>query len=243
MTTLSILRRELAAYFSTSLAAVFLVVFLVAAGVLTFYSGDFFEHGQADLSTFFSFHPWLFVVLMPALAMRLWAEEQRTGTIELLMTMPVSPWEVVVGKFLAAWIFAALALVLTFPIWITVNYLGSPDNGVIFASYVGSLLMAGSFLALACCVSALTSSQVSAFVLSVAASVVLLIANQAPLVALLGGIAPGYLVDLIASLSLAQHFDAITRGVLEGRDVVFFIGFIALLLFLNCQILNIRRGN
>ncbi|RMH06899.1 MAG: ABC transporter permease, partial [Nitrospirae bacterium] len=162
-----IFRRELAGYFSTPIAAVFLVIFLLLSGAFTFYLGNFFVRGQADLVPFFTFHPWLYLVLIPALAMRLWAEERRSGTIELLFTLPVTLGEAVVGKFLAAWCFTAIALALTFPMWITVNVLGSPDNGVILASYLGSLLMAGGFLAIGSCMSALTKNQVIAFVVSV----------------------------------------------------------------------------
>ena len=158
--------REFRGYFATPLAAIFLAVFLALSAGLTFFVTGFFERGQADLSAFFTWHPWLFMILMPAIGMRLWAEERRSGTIELLMTLPVQAWELVTGKFLAGWAFTALALVLTFPMWITVNYLGSPDNGVIAASYVGSWLMAGAFLALATCMSALTKNQVIAFIVA-----------------------------------------------------------------------------
>jgi ABC-2 type transport system permease protein len=240
---LTIARREFGAYFSSSLATVFLVVFLVATGALTFFVGNFFGIGQANLVPFFNFHPWLFLVLMPAIGMRLWAEERRSGTIEFLMTMPVTTWQAVGGKFLAAWAFALLALALTFPIWITVNYLGSPDNGVILASYAGSAMMGGAFLALACFVSALTRNQVTAFVVSVALGFVMLLSSQDAVLALFNGWAPTYFVDLIASFSFARHFDAITGGVLEASDVVFFLSFITLFLFLNCQILDMRRGS
>src|SRR5262244_4304690 len=163
---LLVFRREFAAYFSTPVAAVFLIVFLALAAGMTFLVSGFFDRGQADLSGFFFWHPWLFLVLMPAISMRLWAEERRSGTIELLMTLPVEPWQIVLGKWLAAWAFAALALVLTMPLWITVNVLGSPDNGVILASYLGSWLMAGAFLAIGAAISALTKNQVIAFIVS-----------------------------------------------------------------------------
>ena len=172
-----ILRRELASYFATPLAYVFILIFLVLANAFTFYLGDFYQRGQADLKPFFAFHPWLYLFLIPALSMRLWAEERKSGTIELLMTLPVRTWEAVLGKYLAAWLFTGVALALTFPIWITVNYLGSPDNGVIFASYLGSLLLAGGFLAVGSCMSALTRSQVVAFILGVVACFVLLLAG------------------------------------------------------------------
>lgn len=239
---LAVARRELAAYFATPLAAVFLAVFVGAAGALTFYAGEFFQHGQADLTAFFAFHPWLFLVLMPAIGMRLWAEERRSGTIEVLMTAPMAIWQSVIGKFLAAWAFSAIALALTFPLWITVNYLGHPDNGVILASYLGSLLMGGGFLALACLVSALTANQVIAFVVSVALGVLLLMAGQDAVLSALSGIAPDYVVGFVRSLSLATHFIAITRGVLELPDLVYLLSFIVLMLALNCQVMELRRG-
>jgi len=238
----SVVRREFASYFATSLAVIFLVVFLGAAGVLTFEIGDFLRRGQADLSGFFSFHPWLYLVLMPAIGMRLWAEERRAGTLELLMTLPISTWQAVVGKFLAAWLFGGLGLVLTFPVWVTVNVLGQPDNGVILASYLGSFFMGGSFLALACCISALTSNQISAFVISVTIGFVMLLASLDPITAALEGWAPRAIIDTISSLSFAKHFEAITRGVLDLRDVIFFISFIALMLFLNVLVLNRHKA-
>ena len=172
-----IMRRELGSYFATPLAYVFILIFLVLANAFTFYLGGFFERGQADLAPFFNFHPWLYLFLIPALAMRLWAEERKTGSIELLLTQPITLWEAVLGKFIAAWIFAALALALTFPIWITVNYLGTPDNGAILAGYVGSLLLAGGFLAIGSCMSALTRNQVIAFILGVVVCFVFLLAG------------------------------------------------------------------
>src|SRR5215470_123844 len=172
-----IMRRELASYFATPLAYVFIVIFLVLANAFTFYLGGFYERGQADLDPFFTFHPWLYLFLIPALSMRLWAEERKSGSIELLMTQPISLWDAVLGKYLAAWIFAGVALFLTFPIWITVNYLGDPDNGAIFAAYIGSLLLAGGFLAVGSCMSALTSNQVIAFILGVVVCFVLTLAG------------------------------------------------------------------
>src|ERR1700761_5581637 len=162
-----IMRRELASYFATPLAYVFILIFLLLANAFTFYLGNFFERGQADLLPFFNFHTWLYLFLVPAVSMRLWAEERKSGTIELLLTLPLTMWQAVVGKFLAAWVFIGIALFLTFPIWITVNYLGSPDNGVIFASYIGSFLMAGGYLAIGSAISATTNNQVIAFVVSV----------------------------------------------------------------------------
>jgi ABC-2 type transport system permease protein len=173
----TVFKRELASYFATPVAYVFIVIFLLLAGTFTFYLGNFYERGQADLQPFFNFHPWLYLFLVPAVGMRLWSEERKSGTIELLLTLPVTMWQAVVGKFLAAWAFIGIALALTFPIWITVNYLGSPDNGVIFASYVGSFLMAGAFLAIGSCISACTRNQVIAFILTVVVCFVFLLAG------------------------------------------------------------------
>ncbi|MFM2287116.1 MAG: hypothetical protein RL684_259, partial [Pseudomonadota bacterium] len=175
--TMTIFKRELHSYFATPVAYVFIVIFLLLSGAFTFYLGNFYERGQADLQPFFNFHPWLYLFLVPAVSMRLWAEERKSGTIELLLTLPVTMWQAVLGKFLAAWAFIGIALALTFPIWLTVNYLGSPDNGVIFASYLGSLLMAGAFLAIGSCLSASTRNQVVAFILTVVTCFLLLLAG------------------------------------------------------------------
>ena len=237
-----ILRRELASYFATPLAYIFILIFLVLANAFTFYLGDFYQRGQADLKPFFAFHPWLYLFLIPALSMRLWAEERKSGTIELLMTLPVKTWEAVLGKYLAAWLFTGVALALTFPIWITVNYLGSPDNGVIFASYLGSLLLAGGFLAVGSCMSALTRSQVVAFILGVAACFVLLLAGYPLVLDAFQGWAPQALVKAIASLSFLTHFQSITRGVLEARDVLYFAMLIGFFLFTTAVALDLRKA-
>src|ERR1700691_6236518 len=184
---IAVFKREFAAYFATPLAYVFIVIFLFAMGAFTFYIGHFFENGSADLQVFFGFHPWLYLFLVPALAMRLWAEERRSGTMELLLTLPVPLWATVLGKFLAAWAFAGLALLLTFPIWITVNYLGQPDNGVIVASYIGSFLMAGAYLAIGACISASTNNQVIAFVVSVVVCFLFTISGGAPVLGFFPG--------------------------------------------------------
>ena len=237
-----IARREMASYFSTPLAYVFLIIFLAAAAAAPLLFGGFFERRQADLTTFFVFHPWLLLVLVPAIGMRLWAEERRVGTIELLMTLPITVWQAVLGKFLAAWAFAGLALALTFPIWVTVNMLGDPDNGVILASYIGSFLMAGAFLALSSAISALTTSQVVAFVLSVSAGFLLLVTGLDFVAALARNWLPQYAVDLIASYSLLTHFSSITEGVLEMRGIVFFLTIILLLLFINKELVELRKA-
>ncbi len=238
-----ILRRELASYFATPLAYVFIVIFLVLANAFTFYVGDFYQRGQADLRPFFLFHPWLYLFLIPALTMKLWAEERKSGSIELLMTLPVTVWEAVLGKFLAAWLFTGLALALTFPIWITVNYLGSPDNGVILASYLGSLLLAGGFLAIGSCMSALTRNQVVAFILGVAACFVLLLAGYPLVLDAFRGWAPLTLLEAVASLSLLTHFQSITRGVLEARDVLYFAMLIGFFLFATTVAIDLRKAD
>src|SRR5215469_12820629 len=187
---LTIFRRELAGYFATPLAYVFIVIFLVMAGVLTLFVGNFFDRGQADLQPFFTFHPWLYVVLIPALSMRLWAEERKSGTIELFLTLPIRMIEAVLGKFLAAWCFVGIALALTFPFWLTVNFLGSPDNGVIIASYLGSWLMAGAILAIGAAISAATKNQVIAFVVTAALAFVVTVAGTPVVLGVLEGWAP-----------------------------------------------------
>jgi len=241
--TLAIARRELAAYFSTPLAYVFMVAFVAAAGAAPFYFGGFMERRQADLTAFFSFHPWLFLVLVPAIGMRLWADERRQGTIELLMTLPITPWQAVSGKFLAAWVLLAVNLALTVPIWLSVNYLGDPDNGVIVASYLASLLMGGAMLAVTSCLSALTRSQVVAFVLSVAAVFLLMMSGLDLVLNLFSGWAPPYVVDLVASFSFLTHFYTVARGVLDAGAIVYFLSVILLFLFINRQVIEIWKAS
>ncbi|NYE27976.1 ABC-2 type transport system permease protein [Rhodanobacter sp. K2T2] len=219
----AVMRRELRSYFVTPVAYVFLVIFLVLAGTLTFYAGDFYEREQADLQPFFVMHPWLYLILVPAITMRMWAEEAKGGTLELLLTLPLTLWQAMLGKFLAAWLFIGLALGLTFPIWITVDYLGAPDNGVIAAGYLGSWLMAGTFIAIGACLSALTRSQVVAFILTALVCVLLILAGQPQVLDFFQGALPRKLVHAIAHLSMLQHFDAISRGVLDVRDLLYFL--------------------
>lgn len=240
---LSVFRREFAAYFATPLAVVFLVIFLVLAGAFTFYLGNFYESGQADLQPFFSFHPWLYLLLAPAVAMRLWAEERKSGTLELLLTLPLTLWQAVLGKFLAAWAFLGLALALTFPMWITVAWLGDPDHGVILASYLGSWLMAGAFLAIGGALSAATRSQVVAFILSVVVCLLLLLAGFPLALDLVRGWAPLPLVDAVAGLSFLTHFQAITRGVLDLRDVVFFLLCIGAWLLATVLVIDLKKAD
>ena len=239
----AIYRRELASYFATPLAYVFIVIFLLLAGAFTFSLGGFFERGQADLAPFFSFHPWLYLFLVPAVAMRLWAEERRSGSIELLLTLPVRPGVAVSAKFLAGLTFIALALALTFPVWITVNYLGAPDNGAILAGYVGSLLMAGGFLAVGSCLSAATRSQVIAFILTVAVCFVLLLAGFPLVLDAFRDWAPTALLDAIASLSFLTHFQAISKGVLDLRDILYFVMTIGAWLYATTLVLELRKAD
>ena len=234
--------REFKAYFATPLAYVFVVIFLVLMGVFTFYLGGFFERGQADLQTFFVWHPWLYLFLVPALGMRLWAEEHKTGTIELLLTQPVSITEVMVGKFLAAWGIIALSLALTFPIWITVNLLGSPDNGVIVAAYIGSLLMAASFLAVSTALSAVTSNQVIAFILSIVCCFVFLLSGYPIVLDFFSTWLPDFVVTAIAYMSFLTHFDASLKGILDLRSVVFFLTFTIVWLFVGTQVVAGKRS-
>jgi ABC-2 type transport system permease protein len=236
-----IFRREFAAYFATPLAYVFIVIFLFAMGAFTFYIGNFYSNGIADLSVFFGYHPWLYLFLVPAISMRLWAEERRTGTMELLLTLPIPLWAMVLGKFLAAWAFIGIALVLTFPIWLTVNYLGAPDNGVILASYIGSFLMAGGYLAIGSAVSATTGNQVIAFVVSVVVCFLFTISGAPLVLDFFNGWAPLVLINAVASFSFLTHFIAITTGVIDLRDAVFFLSLIALFLAANVVIVDLKR--
>ena len=240
---LAIMRRELRSYFLTPVAYVFIVIFLVLTSTFTFYLGGFYERGQADLAPFFNFHPWLYLFLVPALSMRLWAEERKSGSIELLMTLPVEIWQAVTGKFLAAWAFTGLALALTFPIWITVNYLGDPDNGVIVAAYIGSLLMAGGFLAVGSCISAATKNQVIAFILAVVACFLLLLAGFPLVLDIFSAWAPQPLVDAIASLSFLTHFSSISKVVIDLRDLVYFGLLIGVMLYANAIVLQLTKAD
>jgi len=239
----TIARRELQAYFASPLAYVFIVIFLVLAGSLTFYVGGWLELGQANLQPFFQWHPWLYLFLVPAVGMRLWAEERKTGTIEFLMTQPISTAQAVLGKFIAAWLFVGIALVLTFPIWLTVNYLGRPDNGVILAAYLGSWLMAGGMLAISAAVSALTKNQVIAFVLAAAVCFLFLMSGLELVQAFFGAWAPEFLVETIASLSLLTGFDNIAQGVIDLRDVIMFGSLIVVSLFINATLVEIKKGS
>ncbi len=238
-----VMRRELASYFATPVAYVFIVIFLIMAAAFTFYLGGFYEREIADLEPFFRFHPWLYLFLVPAVGMRLWAEERKYGTIELLLTLPITAGEAVIGKFVAAWLFVGLALALTFPMWITVNVLGNPDNGVIFAGYVGSWLMAGGFLAISACLSAATRNQVVAFILAVVVCFGFLLSGLPMVLDLFRGWLPQALVDGVANLSFLMHFDSISRGVIDLRNLIYFILVIGFWLLANRIVLEIRKAD
>ena len=237
-----IAKRELMSYFATPVAYVFLMIFLIMSGVFTFYLGSFYERGQADLLSFFNFHPWLYLFFMPAIAMGLWSQERQLGTIELLMTLPVTLWKAVVGKFVAAWLFAGLALLLTFPIWLTVNYLGHPDNGIIVAGYLGSWLMAGSFLAIGGCMSALSRNQIVAFILAVVVCFLFMVSGLNIVLDLFSGWATQEVLDVIASLSFLSRFESIARGVIDIRDIFYFVSLILVWLFLTTQIVDRKKA-
>lgn len=239
----AIIKREFASYFATPIAYVFIVIYLFLTGIFTFYIGGFYERGQADLEPFFRFHPWLYLFLIPAIAMRLWSEERRSGTIELLMTLPIPIHYAVIGKFLAAWAFTAIALALTLPMWLTVNYLGSPDNTVILASYIGSLLMAGGFLAIGSCISALSKNQVIAFVISLVLSFLFLLSGFPLVLNFFSGWAPQMIVDAIASFSFLTHFESLKKGVIDVRDIIYFTMLIGFWLYANVVVIDARKAS
>lgn len=241
--TLIIARREFAAYFATPLAYVFVLIFLMLSGAFTFYLGGFYERSQADLVAFFSFHPWLYLFLVPALAMRLWAEERKSGTIELLLTLPISRLQAVLGKFLAAWLFTGLALVLTFPLWITVNVLGSPDNGVILASYAGSWLMAAGFIAIGSCMSALTRNQVIAFILTAVACLLFILSGFPLVLDTVSAWAPRTVVDAVASMSFLTRFNSVARGVIGLQDLLFFVALTVVWLVATTVVIELKQAD
>ena len=241
--TYIIFDRELRGYFRTPLASIFLLVFLALSSGMTFFLGRFFERDQADLIAFFSWHPWLFLILMPAIGMRLWAEERRSGTIELLITLPVTNTQLVVGKFLASWVFTLIALVLSMPIWITVNYLGEPDNNVILISYIGSWLMAGAFLALTSCLSTLSKNQVIAFIISSISGFVLIMAGFSLILSSVRSWAPVWITETIGSMSFLSHFSRIQMGVFDLNSLIFFVSMIFLCLWINTQLVQMKKAD
>ena len=239
---LSITKRELISYFATPVAYVFITIFLLLSGLFTFYLGNFFEIGQASLGSFFEWHPWLYLFLVPAITMRLWSEEKKSGTIELLTTLPVSTLNIVIGKFMAAWLFTLLALVLTFPIWITVNYLGNPDNGVIMASYIGSFLMSGGYLSIGIFISSLTKNQVIAFIVSVTICFLFTVSGLPIVLDFFSNWAGEAITDVIASFSFLANYSDISRGIIDFRTLVYFLSLIVLFLYLNVITLDNSRN-
>ena len=239
---LSITKRELISYFATPVAYVFITIFLILSGLFTFYLGNFFEIGQASLGSFFEWHPWLYLFLIPAITMRLWSEEKKSGTIELLTTLPVSTLNIVLGKFMAAWLFTFLALILTFPLWITVNYLGNPDNGVITASYIGSLLMAGGYLSIGIFISSLTKNQVIAFIVSVTVCFLFTVSGLPIVLDFFSNWAGEAITDVIASFSFLANYSDISRGIIDFRTLVYFLSLIFLFLYLNVITLDNSRN-
>ena len=239
----TVFKRELSSYFATPVAYVFIVIFLIMSGALTFYLGNFYERGQADLVPFFQFHPWLYLFLVPAISMRLWAEERKSGSIELLMTLPISIGESVLGKYLAAWAFIGIALALTFPIWMTVNYLGDPDNGVILAAYLGSFLMAGGFLAIGACISATTKNQVIAFIITVVICFLFLLAGSPLVLNFFKAWIPQNIVDSISTLSFLTHYVSISKGVIDLRDIIYFFSLIGFWLYANALIVDLKKAD
>lgn len=238
-----IFRREFASFFTTPLAYVFLLIFLVLTSAFTFYLGGFYESGQANLNPFFNFHPWLYLFLVPALAMRMWAEERQSGTIELLMTLPITRFESVVGKFLAAWVFAGIALLLTFPMVLTVNYLGDPDNGAILTGYIGSWLLVGAYLSVGSCMSAWAKNQVIAFILTVSLCFVFVLSGFPLVLDVFSGWAPQWLLDAVASFSFLTRFQAISKGVIDLRDLLYFASFIAAWLMATAVVIDLKKAD
>ncbi|MGV3774187.1 MAG: ABC transporter permease subunit [Verrucomicrobiales bacterium] len=239
----TIAKRELLAYFSSPVAYVVIVIFLLLTGFFTFMAGGFFERGQANLEPFFLWHPWLYLFLVPAVGMRLWSEERRMGTMELLLTMPIATWEAIVGKFVASWLFLAIALSLTFPVVWTVNYLGNPDNGVIAAAYLGSFLLAGAYLAISCITSAITRNQVISFILSAVICLLLILAGWPPVVNFLGTFTENpTIVEAVAAFSVMTHFEGFQRGIIDIRDLVFFVAVIVFSLFTTSVIIRSHRA-
>lgn len=239
---LTIFRRELAGYFATPIAYVFLIIFALLTGLFTFYVGNLYERGVADLLPFFNYLPWLLLVLVPAISMRLWSEERRAGTIELLMTLPVSTGAAVTGKWLAGVVFVAVALACTLPMWWTVNYLGQPDNGIIAVSYLGALVLAGVYLAIGGCMSALTSNQVIAFVLAVAACFVFVTAGTPIVLDGLRAVLPEAVITAIASLSALTHYEGVTRGVVDLPAVIWAASMIGFWLFATSVMVEMKKG-
>ncbi|GLR73001.1 ABC transporter permease subunit [Agaribacter marinus] len=241
--TFIIMRREFSSFFATPVAYIFIAIFLVMSGVFTFLIGDFYARGQADLLSFFNFHPWLYLFLVPAISMRTWSEERKSGTIELLMTLPFTTLQIMLGKFFAAWLVLGTCLLLTFPLWISVNYLGDPDNGIILSAYMGSWLMSGAFLALGICMSALTKNQIIAFMLAIVISFLFVLAGSPVVLDTLQHWAPNLVIDTVASLSFLTHFQDISKGVITLNDALFYLIFIVVCLYAGYVIIEQKKAN
>lgn len=239
----TLFKRELSSFFATPVAYVFITIFLILSGVFAFFIGSFYERGQADLLPFFNFHPWLYLFLVPAIAMRTWSEERKSGSIELLMTLPISAFQAVLGKFLASWAVLGLSLLLTFPLWFTVNFLGQPDNGVIVAAYVGSWLMAGAFLAIGMCMSAMTKNQVVAFILAVVVCFLFVVSGSNIVLDAFKDWAPSMVIDTVASFSFLTHFESIAKGVLALNDVGYFLISISIWLYASLLIIERKKAD
>jgi len=238
----TVAKRELSGYFASPVAYVFIVIFLLLIGFFTFMVGRFFDRGEASLASFFLWHPWLYLFLVPAVGMRLWSEERRLGTLELLLTMPITSWQAIVGKFVASWLFLGLALAMTFPIIVTVRYLGNADMGPIICGYIGSLLLAGAYLAISCMTSALTRNQVVSFILSVVACLFLILAGWPPVTSMLESWAKPWLVELVAAFSVMTHFESFQRGILDTHDIMFFLLVMVFSLFTTGVIIRGHRA-
>ncbi len=240
---LPIIKRELLGYFRSPVAYVFIIIFLISTSGTAWYLGNFYQSNEASLELFFFFHPWLYLFLIPAVGMRLWAEERRTGTIEILLTLPVSLITVVVSKFLAAWIFIGVALLCTFPMVITTYYLGDPDGGVIVGGYLGSFLMAGAYLAVSAFTSSLTKNQVISFILSFLICLIFVLLGWGVLTRTLADIFPVWLSDTITQFSFTTHYNGLRRGLVDFRDVIFFASIIGFMLLANVLVLDNNRGS
>lgn len=240
---IAVIKKELVSYFYSPIAYVFISIFLLATVGTTFFIGNFFNSNQASLEIFFNFHLWLYLFLIPAIGMRLWSEEKNIGTIELLLTLPISIQQAAIGKFVAGWIFVGICLLLTFPMIITVEYLGAPDYGVIIASYLGSFLMAGSYLSVSCLTSGFTRNQVISFILSVMVNFIIVLLGWGVFNDALNVVLSSSFTDIIASFSYTTHFQSIRRGIIDTRDIFYFISFIVGILMLNILYLDSNRGN
>jgi ABC-2 type transport system permease protein len=239
---LALFRRELAAYFRTPLALVFTVIFLMLSNSFVFYLGDLYETGQASMQAYFRLLPWVCLLLVPAMSMRSWSEEFRSGTIELLDALPLPPWQQVLAKFVALWCVAVSALLLSFPLWLSLAWLGDPDHGTIMLGYIGICLMLAAMLAIGLCVSSFSENQLVVYLLTAMILLLYLLAGYPLALNPVREIFPQYVVDLIGSMSFLTHLNAITRGVLDLRDVLFFAVTVLFWLAVNLLVLRARKG-